>query len=158
MSTLGPWSLSEIAPQKSKIRQFINGTSTRCIPASRMVVPILRFRCAGGGQRKCTPSAPVDGQGQRLLRGRPDGIFINPFEIGAIGPDLFRAACNLGLEGLGFKTQRSALSRWQVGRRTASRSSASCHDAGQRCVSMSDPKQEISEEIRKREKMMAILD
>jgi hypothetical protein len=23
----------------------------------------------------------------RLLRGRPDGIFLNPFEIGAIGPD-----------------------------------------------------------------------
>lgn len=37
---------------------------------------------------------------ERLLRGRPDGIFINPFEIGAIGPDLFRAACDLGLEGL----------------------------------------------------------
>ena len=36
----------------------------------------------------------------RLLRGRPDGIFINPFEIGAIGPDLFRAACVMGLEGL----------------------------------------------------------
>jgi bifunctional non-homologous end joining protein LigD len=36
----------------------------------------------------------------RLLRGRPDGIFINPFEIGAIGPDLFRAACAMGLEGL----------------------------------------------------------
>jgi bifunctional non-homologous end joining protein LigD len=34
------------------------------------------------------------------LRGRPDGIFVNPFEIGAIGPDLFRAACNMGLEGL----------------------------------------------------------
>ena len=37
---------------------------------------------------------------ERLLRGRPDGIFINPFEIGAIGPDLFRAACDMGLEGL----------------------------------------------------------
>lgn len=37
---------------------------------------------------------------ERLLRGRPDGIFINPFEIGAIGPDLFRAACGMGLEGL----------------------------------------------------------
>jgi ATP-dependent DNA ligase len=36
---------------------------------------------------------------ERLLRGRPDGIFINPFEAGAIGPDLFRAACG-GLEGL----------------------------------------------------------
>jgi bifunctional non-homologous end joining protein LigD len=37
---------------------------------------------------------------ERLLRGRPDGSFINPFEIGAIGPDLFRAACNMRLEGL----------------------------------------------------------
>jgi ATP-dependent DNA ligase len=36
----------------------------------------------------------------RLLRGRPDGIFINPFETGAIGPDLYRAACDMGLEGL----------------------------------------------------------
>jgi bifunctional non-homologous end joining protein LigD len=36
----------------------------------------------------------------RLLRGRPDGIFISPFEQGAIGPDLFRAACDMGLEGL----------------------------------------------------------
>jgi bifunctional non-homologous end joining protein LigD len=36
----------------------------------------------------------------RLLRSRPDGIFINPFEIGAIGPDLFHAACAMGLEGL----------------------------------------------------------
>ena len=37
---------------------------------------------------------------ERLLRGRPDGIFVNPFESGAIGPDLFRAVCNMGLEGL----------------------------------------------------------
>ncbi|QHP71251.1 DNA ligase [Bradyrhizobium sp. LCT2] len=36
----------------------------------------------------------------RLLRGRPDGIFIAPFESGEIGPDLFRAACDLGLEGI----------------------------------------------------------
>jgi bifunctional non-homologous end joining protein LigD len=36
----------------------------------------------------------------RLLRGRSDGIFVNPFETGAIGPDLFRAACDKGLEGL----------------------------------------------------------
>jgi bifunctional non-homologous end joining protein LigD len=37
---------------------------------------------------------------ERLLRNRPDGIFVNPFESGAIGPDLFRAACDMGLEGL----------------------------------------------------------
>ncbi|OKO82516.1 RNA ligase family protein [Bradyrhizobium sp. AS23.2] len=36
----------------------------------------------------------------RLLRGRPDGIFIAPFESGEIRPELFRAACSMGLEGL----------------------------------------------------------
>jgi bifunctional non-homologous end joining protein LigD len=36
----------------------------------------------------------------RLLRRRPDGIFIAPFEVGQIGPDLFRAACRMGLEGM----------------------------------------------------------
>jgi bifunctional non-homologous end joining protein LigD len=36
----------------------------------------------------------------RLLARRPDGIFVAPFEQGEISPDLFRAACNLGLEGL----------------------------------------------------------
>jgi ATP-dependent DNA ligase len=36
----------------------------------------------------------------RLLRRRPDGIFVAPFEQGEIGPDLFRAACRMGLEGL----------------------------------------------------------
>ena len=36
----------------------------------------------------------------RLLARRPDGIFVAPFEQGEIGTDLFRAACNMGLEGL----------------------------------------------------------
>ena len=36
----------------------------------------------------------------RLLARRPEGLFINPFERGDIGPDLFRAACDMGLEGL----------------------------------------------------------
>jgi bifunctional non-homologous end joining protein LigD len=36
----------------------------------------------------------------RLLARRSDGIFIAPFGQGEIGPDLFRAACNMGLEGL----------------------------------------------------------
>ena len=35
-----------------------------------------------------------------LLALRPEGIFINPFERGEIGPDLFEAACKMGLEGL----------------------------------------------------------
>jgi bifunctional non-homologous end joining protein LigD len=36
----------------------------------------------------------------RLLARRPDGIFVAPFEQGEIGPDLFHAACNMGLEGM----------------------------------------------------------
>jgi bifunctional non-homologous end joining protein LigD len=36
----------------------------------------------------------------RLLARRPDGIFVAPFEQGEIGPDLFRAACAMRLEGL----------------------------------------------------------
>jgi len=37
---------------------------------------------------------------ERLLAHRPEGVFVNPFERGEIGPDLFRAACRMGLEGL----------------------------------------------------------
>jgi bifunctional non-homologous end joining protein LigD len=35
-----------------------------------------------------------------LLARRPDGIFVAPFEQGEIGPDLFRKACEFGLEGM----------------------------------------------------------
>jgi bifunctional non-homologous end joining protein LigD len=37
---------------------------------------------------------------QRLLSRRPDGIFLSDFERGEIGPDLFRKACEFGLEGM----------------------------------------------------------
>jgi ATP-dependent DNA ligase len=37
---------------------------------------------------------------KRLLARRPEGVFVNPFERGEVGPDLFRAACDMGLEGL----------------------------------------------------------
>ena len=37
---------------------------------------------------------------QRLLSRRPDGIFLSDFEQGEIGPDLFRKACEFGLEGM----------------------------------------------------------
>ena len=36
----------------------------------------------------------------RLLARRADGIHLAPFEQGEIGPDLFRHACLMGLEGL----------------------------------------------------------
>lgn len=36
-------------------------------------------------------------------RARLDGISVAPFERGEIGPDLFQAACRMGLEGLASK-------------------------------------------------------
>ena len=36
----------------------------------------------------------------KLLARRPDGIFVAPFEQGEIGPNLFRKACEFGLEGM----------------------------------------------------------
>ena len=36
----------------------------------------------------------------RLLARRADGIFLSDFAQGEIGPDLFRHACLMGLEGL----------------------------------------------------------
>ena len=37
---------------------------------------------------------------QRLLARRPEGIFLDGFEHGEIGPDLFRKAREFGLEGI----------------------------------------------------------
>lgn len=44
---------------------------------------------------------------QRLLVRRADGIHLAPFERGEIGPDLFKAACNMKLEGLVSKRRDS---------------------------------------------------
>src|SRR5262245_11763881 len=43
----------------------------------------------------------------RLLARRADGIHLAPFEQGEIGPDLFRAACHMMLEGLVSKRRDS---------------------------------------------------
>jgi ATP-dependent DNA ligase len=49
----------------------------------------------------------------QLLRGRSQGIFVAPFEAGKIGPDLFDAACKMGLEGLVSKQRERA---YHIGR------------------------------------------
>jgi bifunctional non-homologous end joining protein LigD len=43
----------------------------------------------------------------RLLARRADGIHLAPFEQGEIGPDLFKAACDMMLEGLVSKHRNS---------------------------------------------------
>ena len=45
----------------------------------------------------------------RLLARRVDGIFLSDFEQGEIGPDLFRHACLMGLEGLVSKHQIASI-------------------------------------------------
>ncbi|WP_145658279.1 hypothetical protein [Bradyrhizobium stylosanthis] len=46
----------------------------------------------------------------RLLRGRPEGMFIAPLESGATGPDLFRAASDLRLECIVSSAATAAIS------------------------------------------------
>jgi len=67
----------------------------------------------------------------RLLARRVDGIHLAPFEQGEIGPELFRHACLMGLEGLVSKHRdrpyRPGRSPHWVKKRTGSmRLSAGC--------------------------------
>lgn len=54
----------------------------------------------GGDDLRMLPLSMRKTNLERLLARRPQGVFVNPFERGGLGPDLFRAACNMGLEGL----------------------------------------------------------
>ena len=72
-----PW-IVEAALKNRQERFVIDGEDLRALPLS---------------MRKTTLA--------RLLARRPDGIFVAPFEQGEIGPDLFRAACDMGPEGTG---------------------------------------------------------
>lgn len=55
---------------------------------------------AGGEDLRDDPLHARKERLAKLLKGRPQGIFIAPFEPGEIGPSLFEAACWMGLEGL----------------------------------------------------------
>jgi len=54
----------------------------------------------GGDDLRQQPLDQRKAKLDKLLARRPDGIFVAPFERGEIGPDLFDAACRMGLEGL----------------------------------------------------------
>ena len=49
----------------------------------------------GGDDLRTLPLSMRKTNLDRLLARRPEGVFVNPFERGELGPDLFRAACNL---------------------------------------------------------------
>jgi hypothetical protein len=53
-----------------------------------------------GDELRNLPSSMRKTNLARLLRGRADRIFASDFEQGEIGPDLFRKACEFGLECL----------------------------------------------------------
>ena len=55
---------------------------------------------SGGDDLRPQPLFLRKGALARLLNRRIDGIMLNDFERGEIGPDLFKAACQMGLEGL----------------------------------------------------------
>jgi bifunctional non-homologous end joining protein LigD len=54
----------------------------------------------GGDDLRDLPLSMRERKLSRLLARRPDEIFLIEFEQGEIGPDLFRKACEFGLEGL----------------------------------------------------------
>ena len=65
-------------------------------------VQFYAFDCLvnNGDDLRKLPLSLRKGNLARLLARRVDGIFVSDFEQGEIGPDLFRHACLLGLEGL----------------------------------------------------------
>jgi bifunctional non-homologous end joining protein LigD len=70
----------------------------------------------------------------RLLARRPEGIFVSDFEQGEIGTELFRKACEFGLEGLVSKHRNRAY-RWHITELgEGEESKASCHRTGQGSV------------------------
>lgn len=50
-----------------------------------------------GGELRDLPLSMRKANVARLLRGRPEGIFLSDFEQGEIGPDLFRKAASSAL-------------------------------------------------------------
>ncbi len=65
-------------------------------------VQFYAFDClvSDGEDIRKLPLSPRKANLARLLARRVDGIFVSDFEQGEIGPDLFRHACLLRLEGL----------------------------------------------------------
>lgn len=76
---------------------------------------LYAFDCLsyGGDDLRRVPLSMRKTNLMQLLRGRSQGIFVAPFEAGKIGPELFEAACRLGLEGLMSKRRDRA---YRVGR------------------------------------------
>jgi bifunctional non-homologous end joining protein LigD len=103
--------IAEAALKKRRARFVIDGeavilgtdgVSDQCAAFGKALFrrSALCLRCPSDWDLRELPLTKRKLRLEGLLGGRPDGIFLNPFEVGAIGPDLFQAACSLGLEGL----------------------------------------------------------
>ena len=85
--------------------------STACIPAGTMTrceFYAFDILVSDGEDLRKLPLSMRKANLARLLARRVDGIFLSDFEQGEIGPDLFRHACLMGLEGLVSKHRDSA--------------------------------------------------
>ena len=93
-------------------RSDFNGLHSRRHDAE---VQLYAFDClvSDGEDLRKLPLSMRKANLARLLARRVDGIFLSDFEQGEIGPDLFRHACILGLEGLVSKHRES---RYRGGR------------------------------------------
>ena len=69
----------------------------------------MKFNATWTGSRKPETTQYPNERLSRLLARRVDGIFLSDFEQGEIGPDLYRHACLMGLEGLVSKRRESTL-------------------------------------------------
>jgi bifunctional non-homologous end joining protein LigD len=108
-----PWIVE--AALKNRHKQFVidgeavilgvMGTpiSTPCTPASTMrgssFAPSTCSQLTGP-TCEILPLSMRKANLAQLVARRPDGIFLSDFEQGEIGPDLFVAACDMGLEGM----------------------------------------------------------
>ena len=72
-------------------------------------VQFYAFDMPGERRRGSPQAAAIDAQDQPgpAAGAAVDGIFVSDFEQGEIGPDLFRHACLMGLEGLVSKHRDS---------------------------------------------------
>ncbi|MCK1605446.1 hypothetical protein IVB02_29625, partial [Bradyrhizobium sp. 166] len=101
----GPISLPKNAGAWPENIAYVDGVSDFNALHSRRHDHEVQF-CAfdilaeGGDDLRMLPLSMRKTSLERLLARRPEGVFVNPFERGELGPDLFRAACNMGLEGL----------------------------------------------------------
>ena len=68
---------------------------------------VSRTLVSDGDDLRRLPLSMCKSNLQRLPARRVDGIHLAPFEVGEIGPDLFRHACLMGLEGLVSKHRES---------------------------------------------------